>query len=273
MDEIDRFLQEDLGEGDITSDALFTRERGKAVVIVNQKGILAGAMEAKLIFERLNCEVKLLKKDGGGIEKGEKLLEIEGPIKSILGGERLALNFLGRMSGIATQVRGMMDKCRKINPDVKIAATRKTTPGFRRWEKKAVAIGGGYPHRMGLWDEVLIKDNHLAAIGSIEKAVKLAKEKITGKIEVEVTCLEEVKVASALGIDAIMLDNLSPSEGEKAAQIIRKMSPGTLIESSGGINAENVGDYAPYSDLISCGSLTHSAKNLDFSLKVICKIS
>ena len=268
MDELDLFLREDLGEGDITSNALFTQERGEAVIFAKQKGVLAGVVEAKLIFEKLNCGVKKIKKDGERLKKGEKILEITGPMKSIFGGERLALNFLGRMSGIATQVKEMTDKCREINPKVKIAATRKTTPGFRRWEKKAVVIGGGYPHRMGLWDGILIKDTHIAAIGSIENAVKLAKLKVR-KLEVEVTNLEEARAVSALNVDVIMLDNFPPSEGEKAAQIIRDVSPDTLIESSGGINAENVGDYAPYSDIISCGFLTHSAKSLDFSLKVV----
>ena len=275
MDEIDLFLQEDFGgRGDITSNALFAQEKGKATIFANQGGILAGATEARLVFENLNCEVILFKKDGERIEKGSKISEVKGPIKSILGGERLALNFLGRMSGIATQTRQMMEKCRKINPKVKIAGTRKTTPGFRRWEKKAIQIGGGEPHRMGLWDGVLIKDNHIIAIGSIERAIRLAKEKIKDKpIEVEVTSLEEAKVASELEIDAIMLDNISPSKGAKIAQAIRQTNPEILIEVSGGINPENVASYASYPDRISCGCLTHSAKGLDFSLEVIGKVS
>ena len=157
MDDIDLFLKEDLGEeGDITSNALLKDEEGVAYIKANDNCLLAGVEEAKEVFERLGCRVNLLKKDGDEVKAGEKIMEIEGKAKSILAGERLALNFLGRMSGIATLTHELTKICRKKNPNIWIAATRKTTPGFRKYEKKAVKIGGGYPHRMGLYDGCLL---------------------------------------------------------------------------------------------------------------------
>jgi nicotinate-nucleotide pyrophosphorylase (carboxylating) len=272
MNELDLFLHEDLGDvGDITSNALFTHERGRASISAKEGGILAGALEAKEIFERLGCDASLFKGEGETIEAGEGVMEVRGPIRSILGGERLALNFLGRMSGIATLTRDIVQKAKRVNPKVRIAATRKTTPGFRRWEKRAVEVGGGEPHRMGLWDEVLIKDNHIIAVGSIDKAIKIVKDKIGDKMEIEVEVRDEKEAlaASRLEADVIMLDNISPSEGKRVSDKIKSISPKTVVEVSGGIDDRNVMEYAPFADRISCGCLTHSAKWLDFSLEMI----
>jgi nicotinate-nucleotide pyrophosphorylase (carboxylating) len=269
MDEIDQFLKEDLGEGDVTSNALFTNEEGKGYIYLKESAVLAGLLEARLVFERVGCKVKLLKKEGSKAKKGAKVLEVSGLVRSILGAERLALNFLARMSGITTQTRQMFEKCKRVNPRVTLAGTRKTTPGFRRWEKRAIVLGGGEPHRMGLWDAVLIKDNHLAAIGSVEEAVKRAKEKVKDKpIEIEVANLKDAELAAKLGVDAIMLDNLPPSKGKKIAEALRKINPKILIEVSGGINQKNITKYASYPDRISCGCLTHSVKAIDFSLEI-----
>ena len=266
MDDIDRFLQEDLGDrGDITSEALLKDEEGIAFIKAKENCILAGLEEAIEVFKRLNCKTSALKTDGDEIKAGEKILEIKGKVKKILTGERLALNFICRMSGIASLTHELTKICRKKNPNVQIAATRKTTPGFRKYEKKAVKIGGGEPHRMGLYDGILIKDNHLACL-SLREAIRKAKK--TGmKIEVEVESVEDAVIAAEEGADIIMLDNMSPVKGKIAATQIRKINPEIKIEVSGGITPENIANYT-FADRISLGWLTHSIKNKDFSLEI-----
>ncbi len=270
MDDIDLFLKEDLGEeGDITSNALLKEEEGVAYIKANDNCLLAGIEEAKEVFERLGCKVNLLKKDGDEVKAGEKIMEIEGKAKSILAGERLALNFLGRMSGIATLTHELTKICRKKNPNIWIAATRKTTPGFRKYEKKAVKIGGGYPHRMGLYDGVLIKDNHLVCI-PLREAIRKAK-KLGRKVEVEVESIEDAVIAAEEGADIIMLDNMPPAKGKLAVSKIKEINPEIKIEVSGGITPENITNYT-FADIISLGWLTHSVKSKDFSLEMVsCK--
>ncbi len=270
MDDIDLFLKEDLGEeGDITSNALLKDEEGVAYIKANDNCLLAGVEEAKEVFERLGCRVNLLKKDGDEVKAGEKIMEIEGKAKSILAGERLALNFLGRMSGIATLTYELTKICRKKNPNIWIAATRKTTPGFRKYEKKAVKIGGGYPHRMGLYDGVLIKDNHLVCI-PLREAIRKAK-KLGRKVEVEVESVEDAVIAAEEGADIIMLDNMPPAKGKLAVSKIKEINPEIKIEVSGGITPENITNYT-FADIISLGWLTHSVKSKDFSLEMVnCK--
>ncbi|RLF52094.1 MAG: carboxylating nicotinate-nucleotide diphosphorylase [Thermoplasmata archaeon] len=270
MDDIDLFLKEDLGEeGDITSNALLKDEEGVAYIKANDNCLLAGVEEAKEVFERLGCKVNLLKKDGDEVKAGEKIMEIEGKAKSILAGERLALNFLGRMSGIATLTHELTKICRKKNPNIWIAATRKTTPGFRKYEKKAVKIGGGYPHRMGLYDGVLIKDNHLVCI-PLREAIRKAK-KLGRKVEVEVESIEDAVIAAEEGADIIMLDNMPPAKGKLAVSKIKEINPEIKIEVSGGITPENITNYT-FADIISLGWLTHSVKSKDFSLEMVsCK--
>ena len=212
MDDIDRFLREDLGEeGDITSDALFTKHTAHAIIISKEDCIVAGLEEAQQVFKKLGATATSLVKDGSVIKKSTTVIEIKGQARSILKGERLALNIIGRMSGIATETKKIVDRCRKINPRVTIAATRKTTPGFRIFEKKAVVLGGGEPHRYGLFDAVLIKDNHLKIIGSVEEAIQTVKSKIHDKIiEIEVENESDALSAARMNVDVIMLDNLDP---------------------------------------------------------------
>ena len=153
---IDLYLKEDLNDiGDITTDSLFTVEKGEAEIIAKEKCVVAGLEEAEKVFKKTKAKTRLIKKDGEWVDKNEKVAYVEGTIRSILIGERLALNFICKMSGIATETRKIVNKCKKINPGIEIAATRKTTPGFRKFEKKAVIIGGGIPHRFGLYDEIL----------------------------------------------------------------------------------------------------------------------
>ncbi|MFW6149033.1 MAG: carboxylating nicotinate-nucleotide diphosphorylase [Atribacterota bacterium] len=271
MDDIDRFLYEDLGEeGDITSDCLFTNEIAQASIVAKEDCVVAGLEEMKIVFERIGARTELQAKDGDFVKKNTIVSTIRGPARFILKGERLALNIMGRMSGIATETKKLVDICKKINPNVAIAATRKTTPGFRKYEKKAVIIGGGEPHRFGLYDAVMIKDNHLKLIGSLEKAIQKINKKIHKKIiEIEVENKRDALIASRLDVDVIMLDNFDPSVGEETAKKIRQQNPHILIEVSGGIAPKNIKKYASFADRISLGYLTHSIKNKDFSLEII----
>lgn len=271
MDDIDKFLKEDLGKkGDITSDSLFTSEVAKAKIIVKEECIVAGVKEVKKIFEKLNVTAIFFSNDGDLVKKTQVIAELDGKAASILKGERLALNILGRMSGIATETKKLVDTVKKINPNVTIAATRKTTPGFRKYEKKAVIIGGGEPHRMGLYDAVMIKDNHIKIIGSVEIAIKTVKQKIKDKIiEIEVETEKDAIKAAELGVDVIMLDNFDPESAKKTAEKIRKINNKILIEISGGITKENIQRYASFADRISLGCITHSVKNIDFSLEIL----
>jgi len=270
MDDIDRFLREDLGkDGDITSDALFTKETARAVIIAKETCTVAGLEEARNVFEKTKAKSTLLVRDGAVVRKGTLVLEIRGAAKSILKGERLALNFICRMSGIASETKLLVDRCRKINPTVTIAATRKTTPGFRHYEKKAVILGGGEPHRYGLYEWVLIKDNHLKLIGSVEEAMNRVHAKVSHKIiEIEVENEQDALAAAKRNVNVIMLDNIPPRTGETIARKIRQINPHVHIEVSGGITRDNITKYAKFADRISLGYLTHSAKSKDFSLEI-----
>ena len=271
MDDIDRFLREDLSyKGDITSDSIFTNEYAKANIIAKENCVVAGLGETKIIFTRIGVDVRLLYNDGSIIKEKSTVIKLNGPVRSILKGERLALNFICRMSGIATVTKEMVDKCHKINPKLKVTATRKTTPGFRKYEKKAVLIGGGETHRNGLYDAVLIKDNHIKCVGSIEEAIIRVKKKISDKkIEIEIDNEKDAITAAKMNVDIIMLDNLIPKNAKKIAKKIKMINNDILIEISGGITPNNIVHYAPFADRISLGYLTHSIKNKDFSLEIL----
>jgi nicotinate-nucleotide pyrophosphorylase (carboxylating) len=270
MHEIDRFLREDAGKaGDITSNALFTNETAKAVIIAKNSCVIAGLAEAQSVFQKTGATATPCVKDGSQVTEGTTVLEIHGPVRSILIGERLALNFIGRMSGIATETHNLVQRCRRINPRVTIAATRKTTPGFRFYEKKAIILGGGEPHRYGLYDAVLIKDNHLKMIGSVETAIRKVQSKVRKKsIEIEVENESDALTAARMNVDVIMLDNVNAKTGASITKKIRLINPHILIEVSGGITSENVEQYATFADRISLGYLTHSVKSKDFSLEI-----
>lgn len=270
MDDIDRYLTEDLGkEGDITSKSLFTNEVATGKIIAKDDCIVAGLDEAKIIFNKTGAEIKVHINDGDFIKKSTIVAEIEGSVRSILKGERLALNIIGRMSGIASETKKLVDISQHINPNVTIAATRKTTPGFRKYEKKAVVIGGGEPHRFGLYDAVIIKDNHLKLIGSVGKAIQMINKKIQNKIiEIEVENENDALTAARLNVDFIMLDNFDSKKAKEIAKKIRQENPRVRIEISGGITEQNIKQYASFADRISLGYITHSIKNKDFSLEI-----
>ena len=263
-------LEEDLGLGDITSDNIFTPADGaRAVVRAKEDLVLCGMEVARQVFEIVDPSVRFtpLKKDGDEIKKGEEVLELSGPALSILKGERTALNFMQRLSGIASASRAYARVGEKYG--VMIVDTRKTQPGMRRLDKYAVRVGGARNHRMTLADSVMIKDNHIAAAGSITKAVEKIKEAIghTPKIEVETETPAQVREALAAGADIIMLDNMTPAQAKECKQIVNGKA---LIEISGGVTLENLEAYCQAGpDVISSGALTHSVPSKDLSLKIV----
>ncbi len=270
MKEPHDFLAEDLGTGDVTTEALVQDLDVSAEIIAKENCIVAGMAAAAEIFMAEGLEVKILIKDGSGAKKGDVAMRIRGKAAALLRSERLALNFVMRMSGIATLTGELVGRCREVNPGIKIAATRKTTPGLRRWEKDAVELGGGMRHREGLYDQFLIKDNHLRIVGSVSEAVtKARKHRPDLRVEVEVTNLGMAEEAAKAGADIIMLDNMKPPMAEKAAALIRSINPKITVEVSGGITPKNIMKYAKFADVISLGWLTHSVKAVDFSLEII----
>ncbi|MFP4620631.1 MAG: carboxylating nicotinate-nucleotide diphosphorylase [Bacteroidales bacterium] len=267
-------VNEDIGDGDHSSLACIPRKKtGKSRLLVKQQGIIAGIEVAGIIFDTIdpNLHTEIYIPDGSEVKKGDVAFQVEGKVRSILQSERLVLNFMQRMSGIATQTSIYADKLKDFHTQV--LDTRKTTPGLRTLEKKAVALGGGSNHRMGLYDMIMLKDNHIDFAGGIDKAIRktlkyLHKENKQLKIEVEVRNLEEVReVLNTGGVDRIMLDNFSPEKTRKAVELINGMFE---TESSGNITLENIRDYAECGvDFISVGALTHQIKSLDMSLKAI----
>ncbi|QLH75111.1 MAG: carboxylating nicotinate-nucleotide diphosphorylase [Methanomassiliicoccales archaeon] len=269
-DKIEEFIAEDVGEGDITSDILLGDEHGKAHITSNDDCVLAGLEEASRVFMSLGARPVLMARDGDKVQKGQEVLIVEGRLKDILAGERLALNFLMRMSGIATETRKILEDCRNVNPNVKIAATRKTTPGFRFYEKKAVRLGGGDPHRYGLFDGILIKDNHLKVVGDVRRAVERARSySFSKKVEVEVEDVQGAEDAARAGADIIMLDNMTPELAEKCHDIVKNIDSRIIIEVSGGITPDNARLFARHADVISLGWITHSARSAQFTLHVL----
>ncbi len=271
---IELALLEDLSLGDITSDTIFTPEnRAKAAVFAKEDLVLCGMETAREVFRAVDGDIVFtpLKKDGDNVKKGEKVLELEGRTLSILKAERTALNFMQRQSGIATAARAYAAVGKKYG--VMIVDTRKTQPGLRRLDKYAVRVGGARNHRISLADSVMIKDNHIAAAGSITAAVQKIKSVIghTPKVEVETTNLDEVKEALAAGADIIMLDNMTP---EQVAVCKKEIAGRAIIEVSGGVNKNNLEAYCQVGpDVISMGALTHSVPAKDLSLKIVQYIS
>ncbi len=263
-------LLEDLSLGDITSDTIFTPEnRAQAAVTAKEDLVLCGLETAREVFAAVDAELVFtsLKKDGDFVKKGEKVLTLEGRTLSILKGERTALNFMQRLSGIATAAREYAEIGKKYG--VMIVDTRKTQPGLRRLDKYAVRTGGARNHRISLADSVMIKDNHIAAAGSITAAVQKIKAVIghTPKVEVETTNLAEVKEALQAGADIIMLDNMTP---DQVAVCKKEIAGRAITEVSGGVNKTNLAAYcAARPDVISMGALTHSVPAKDLSLKIV----
>lgn len=266
---IETALAEDIGSGDITTMATVDKNaEGSAEITAKENLVAAGVLIAEAVFKTVDEKIifKAFVKDGDEVKKGKAIATVSGRLSSILTGERVALNFLQRLSGIATLTSCFVAKVKGCR--AKILDTRKTTPGLRILEKYAVRMGNGFNHRFGLCDGVLIKDNHIAAVGSIVEAVFKARENRPHNmlIEVEVKNLKEVREAVIAGADIILLDNMKPAVMKKAVKIIGKAA---LVEASGGVNLQNIRVIAKTGvDFISVGALTHSARAVDISLEV-----
>ena len=262
-------LREDIGKGDITTDSIVPADmRTSAKIIAKESGIICGLGIARLVFQSVDKNIKFTDKvrEGKAVKKGTVVATIKGPARGILTAERTALNFLQRLSGIATLTNKFV---KAAGGRVKILDTRKTSPGLRVLEKYAVKIGGGFNHRLGLFDAVLIKDNHISVAGGLKKAVDLAKKKYPW-IEVEVKTLGQVREAIEAGVSRIMLDNMSIAGIKRSVQLVRRSKRKIEIEVSGGITLKNIRSIARTgADYVSVGAITHSAKALDISLKII----
>ncbi len=267
-------IAEDVGDGDHTSlSTIPANQKGKARLLVKQDGILAGVEVARLVYEVFDKELKIniFINDGSPIKKGDVVFEVEGNELSILQTERLVLNFMQRMSGIATQTNQYVTKIEGLH--TKILDTRKTTPGMRVFEKMAVRMGGGHNHRIGLYDMILIKDNHIDYAGGIKNAIEraqqyLIKNKKNLKIEVEARTFDEIREIMAIGgVHRIMIDNFSIDKTREAVELIGGQYE---TEASGGITLQNIREYAQTGvDFISVGALTHQIHSLDLSLKAV----
>ncbi|MDR2707630.1 MAG: carboxylating nicotinate-nucleotide diphosphorylase [Nitrososphaerota archaeon] len=268
------FLREDIGQGDSTTTAIIPTDiTVTAKVIAKETGIAAGIKEAAILAQLMGLKVKVNIIDGEEIKNRQVLMHITGDAQTILTVERTLLNLLSRMCGIATATYKLVKKLEVVESQAKIAATRKTAPGLSYFDKRAISIGGGDTHRLHLDDMVLIKDNHIALIGTPVDAVKLAKKNMSfsKKVEVEITDVKDLLQVARAGADIIMLDNFTPEEAYKAAEALKnaKLSHNILLEVSGGINDETLIEYAKAKvDIISIGSLTHSTKALDISLEI-----
>jgi len=273
---IKKILQEILEEDDAPRDitaSLTPNRRVKAVVRANNSGILAGVEEIHLLCELAHITITKTLSDGDHISEGEIVFELEGMSQTILSTERSLLNLLSLMSGVATLTHHYVELAHKVNPNVRIAATRKTLPLLRYFQKKAVKIGGGDPHRKSLADAVLIKDNHLKLFKGVREAIRIAKENVsfTHKIEIEVNTISQAIEAAEEGADIIMLDNMSPEQIKETINELKKrnLRDRVILEASGGVTEENIQDYASSGvDVISLGVITHSAPSLDFSLTI-----
>ncbi|MDR9749592.1 carboxylating nicotinate-nucleotide diphosphorylase [Paenibacillus taichungensis] len=270
IESIKNWLREDVGAGDVTTTVTIPAgSQSKAVIHAKDNGIIAGIAVAELVFQVVDpgLAFKPMVKDGDAVTHGTILAEVEGSTHSLLTGERLALNLLQRMSGIATRTRTYVDALEGLS--TRLVDTRKTTPGHRLLEKYAVRVGGGANHRFGLYDAVMIKDNHIKGAGGITEAVQRARSVIphTMTIEVETENMEQVREALQAGADIIMLDNMHPDRMREAVALIREQAPHVKVEASGNVSLNTIRGIAESGvDVISVGRLTYSFESLDISL-------
>ena len=267
-----KFLQEDVGAGDITSDNIIRADiEAKAEIVCKSRfAIVCGLEEASMLFDICGCKSEILVNDGSKVVKGTVVMNVSGYARAILKAERTVLNIIMRMSGIATETRRMVDLAKGVT----ILATRKTAPGLRYFDKKAVVLGGGATHRMRLDDMVLIKDNHLVLVSDVGKCIRLAKKNLGSsiKVECEARTKQEALAVVAAKADAVMLDNFTPKQAQQTIRQISKMGlrNKVKIELSGGINQNNIRQYSRTKpDFISLGYITHSSKTIDFSLEIM----
>ena len=275
VDSLKSFIAEDVGHGDITSNALIDRsEISEGRVVCKESAVIAGLEEAMLLLELANCTGKSSIHDGERVKADTSILTIRGPARGLLSIERTLLNLVSHMSGVATSTADLVSIASKAGGNrVRVACTRKTLPGLRYFEKRAVELGGGDTHRLRLDDAVLIKDNHLEFTNSIAYAVQTAKATVsfTKKIEVEVTSPDQVIEAAQAGADIILLDNMQPRDVVKSLASLKAegFRDRVLVEASGGITRENIASYAKTGvDVVSVGAITHSAKAIDMSVEI-----
>ena len=272
IESLKRFLEEDVRSGDITSDLTVPEETSAlATIYAKEKAVLAGILEVAAIADFSGLEYEILSFEGNWTQAQQPVMRLRGKARTLLRVERVCLNIVQRMSGIATKTYRMVSAAQKLNPSVKVAATRKTTPGFRFFEKRAVVIGGGDSHRYALDDMVLIKNNHITAAGSVRNAVAAAREKVSfsKKISCEARTLQEVQEAIGAGADIVLLDNFKPKDIGGVVQVLEKdgMRRGVILEVSGGVDEDNIGEFAKAGiDVISSGALTHSYDSADFNM-------
>jgi nicotinate-nucleotide pyrophosphorylase (carboxylating) len=269
--EVESFIEEDLGYDDVSCTIVPDRP-AEAIIFTKENCTVAGIKEAGSIFCYLGIQAETTLKDGDRLKEGETIFRLKGGAVSILRAERLALNFLGHLSGIATLTRACVDTVRRYSETTRVACTRKTTPGIRKFEKLAVAAGGGDTHRFNLSDSVMIKDNHIKLMG-IEAAIEAAKKtSFTRKIEVEIESAENAVLAAKLGADIILLDNMQPEAVRETLEILKEkgLRDSVIVEASGGISQENLEGYAKTGvDVISMGSLIHKSRWIDVSQEII----
>ncbi len=267
-----RFIEEDAPWGDATSDAVVPDVVCRARILAKASGTVAGLAEARALFEHYGVTVLQRTADGRAVAAGAVLCDLEGNARSILLVERTALNIVGRMSGIATKTRSCVEQARSVSPEIRIAGTRKTAPGLRLLDKKAVLLGGGDPHRFTLSDAVLIKDNHLALVPVAEAVGKAREASLYRKVEVEVESIGDAVAAAEAGADILLLDNMNPATVRETIDRLaaRGLRQGVVIEISGGVTEATLTDYARAgADVISMGALTHSVENFDVSLEIV----
>ncbi len=268
------FLDEDIGHGDITTDAIVDSAVGATgTVVCKERAVVAGLSASIILLKLLGCKGTPKVRDGQEVPAGTIILEVSGSGSALLKVERVLLNLLSHMSGVATATAELVNIAKKNGGSTRIACTRKTLPGLRYFEKRAVELGGGDTHRLRLDDAVLIKDNHLVLAGSITAAVRKAKDKVsfTKKVEVEATTPDQAVEAGRAGADIVLLDNMTPQQVKKSVNLLeaRNLRHHLLVEVSGGITRENLASYVKTGvDVISVGAITHSAKAIDMSLEL-----
>jgi nicotinate-nucleotide pyrophosphorylase (carboxylating) len=266
-----KFIDEDAPSGDVTSESIIPEVTCRAVIRAEHDGVAAGLEEARTLFSHFGVDVRQETDDGTTVKAGDILLALSGPAKKILLVERTALNIIGRMSGIATQTRTMADLVRAENPRCRVAGTRKTCPGLRVLDKKAIVLGGGNPHRSGLSDGVLIKDNHLVIVPISEAIGRAKAASAYRKIEIEVETAQDALAAARAGADILLFDNMTPDNVRKTIGDLEEadLRDRVTIELSGGITAGTIQQYAQTgADLISLGALTHTVRNFSVTLEI-----
>ncbi len=262
----DGFLRKDVGRGDITTRLTVPDTDGSAYIVCEQDAVVAGMDVVTDLLESLGISVTTLVKDGDHVSDGTRVMSVSGPIRSIISSERTALNILMRMSGVATRTAEAVSK---VNGELVVAATRKTTPGFGDFEKEAVRIAGGDTHRMALDSMIMIKDNHIKACGSVRNAMERIKQaSFSVKVEVEVDNVADAVTAAEMGADIIMADNCGPELTGEIRDAVKAVNDRILVEASGNITPENIEGYIGKADIVSMGSITHSAPAVMFSMDV-----